>query len=124
MFAENAEEAAERARKFMSISGKLLAYTAVLGILVIPALVNAQWVEQTNGLPADWDAGYAIAASDTNTSVLAIHTAGGTQIYRTVDGGNLWTEILPPGESALNIKDIAIVDDQHIWFCTGYPGEI
>ena len=94
-------------------------FTIFLNILFIQTS-NAQWVQQTNGLPESWITGWAIDACDSNTAVFLVNLEGNEPdaVFHTTDGGNSWNNITPFkiwGETGI---DVSIIDKDHIWLAT------
>jgi len=101
--------------------------TALLSSLLITLMcsenLNAQWYDVSDGMPVGRC--YAIDAYD---SLIATgpYTTDASHIpdslYLTTDGGNNWQarplpNTLIPGDGPI---DISIIEEDHIWICTGY----
>ncbi len=94
-------------------------FLAFINILFIQT-TNAQWVQQTNGLPESWVTGWAIDACDSITAVFLVNLENDQPdaVFYTTDGGNNWNNISPfkvRGETAI---DVSIIDKDNIWLAT------
>ncbi len=84
----------------------------LLNILFLQ-ITNAQWVQQTNGLPENWGTGWAIDASDSINFVFSAES-----LWMSRDSGENWNNISPTNEGFNIFNDIEILDSQHIWAIT------
>jgi photosystem II stability/assembly factor-like uncharacterized protein len=87
-------------------------FSALLFISLCP-YANAQWLQQSNGLPGSFY-GLAIDACDSNTAVISIQQGLTTCLFRSVDGGASWHQLAP----LPTVSDVSMVDSSHIWVVT------
>ncbi len=90
--------------------------------------LQAQWFQQTNGLPDNWSYSDVIDACDNQTAVISImtYTTNNSQLFKTIDAGQTWFEIPNPNAqtSRVHVIDLSLVDSTHLWICTAYPAKI
>lgn len=85
------------------------------------SFLSAQWHVQTNGILHQNFVGYAIDAVNENTAAFILHTDS-SHVYLTQSSGHQWDLIFSIFPE--DIIDISIIDEEKIWFCTGYPASI
>lgn len=89
----------------------------IYGLFLLPTVyftATAQWQEHKGNLPSTFF-GSKIDAVNAHTAVISISPGG---IFRTLDGGDSWTNI-----GSTVAMDLSMIDSAHIWFAT-QNGEI
>lgn len=91
-----------------------LLYYFVIVFLSYSSYADAQWIRQTNGLPEDWNIGWAIDASDSNNVLFS----AGFELFHTTNGGNLWNKIELPDTIMETAIHVSIIGESHFWVAT------
>ncbi|MDQ7818207.1 MAG: T9SS type A sorting domain-containing protein [Melioribacteraceae bacterium] len=97
---------------------KKIFFLILISLFTHTKFLTGQWTLKTNGLPAQWQLGIAIDASDKNTAALAIKIKSliipaQEYLFVTLDCGNNWYPRLIPENS---VSHVSILSNEKIYY--------